>query len=49
MSDYSYTLLIPLIPFIVFVFLGLSGHKMKPTLSGLIGTAGLEFHLFCPA
>jgi NADH-quinone oxidoreductase subunit L len=41
MSDYAYTLLIPLIPFVFFVILGLSGHKMKPLMSGLIGTAGL--------
>ena len=41
MADYTYTLLIPLIPFIVFLILGLSGHKMKPLLAGLIGTIGL--------
>jgi NADH-quinone oxidoreductase subunit L len=49
MSDYSYTLLIPLIPFVVFVLLGLSGHKMKPLLTGVIGTTGLgiSFVLSC--
>ncbi len=41
MADYTYTLLIPLIPFLVFLILGLSGHKMKPLVSGLIGTTGL--------
>jgi len=41
MADYTYTLLIPLIPFLFFLILGLSGHKMKPLLAGLIGTIGL--------
>ena len=41
MVDYTYTLLIPLIPFILFIFIGLTGHKMKPIVSGLIGTSGL--------
>jgi len=41
MIDYSYTILIPLIPLIVFLFTGLTGHRMKPLVSGLIGTAGL--------
>lgn len=41
MADYTYTLLIPLIPFLFFLTLGLSGHKMKPLIAGLIGTTGL--------
>jgi len=41
MADYTYTLLIPLIPFLFFLILGLSGHKMKPFTAGLIGTTGL--------
>ncbi|MHC1775670.1 MAG: NADH-quinone oxidoreductase subunit L [Lentimicrobium sp.] len=41
MIDYTYTLLIPLIPFVIFLFTGLAGHKMKPLTSGLIGTTGL--------
>ncbi len=41
MVDFTYTLLIPLIPFILFVFLGLTGHKFKPVVSGIIGTTGL--------
>ena len=41
MADYTYTLLIPLIPFFVFLLLGLQGHKMKPFVAGLIGTSGL--------
>jgi len=42
MVDYTYTLLIPLIPLAFFLFIGLTGHKMKPIVSGLIGTAGLS-------
>ena len=30
MIDYTYTLLIPLIPLVVFLFIGLTGSKMKP-------------------
>ena len=41
MIDYTYTLLIPLIPLLVFLFTGLTGHKFKPLVSGLIGTTGL--------
>jgi NADH-quinone oxidoreductase subunit L len=41
MADYTYTLLIPLTPFLFFLVLGLSGHKMKPFIAGLIGTSGL--------
>ena len=42
MVDYTYTLLIPLIPFLLFILIGITGHKMKPIVSGLIGTAGLS-------
>ncbi len=41
MVDFTYTLLIPLIPFVLFIFLGLTGHKFKPLVSGIIGTTGL--------
>lgn len=41
MADYSYTILIPLIPFTVFVIAGLFGMKWKPIVSGLMGTVGL--------
>ncbi len=41
MVNYAYTLLIPLIPLAVFLFLGLTGHKYKPIVSGIIGTLGL--------
>ena len=39
--NYTYTLAILLIPFTMFVVLGLAGHKMKPFVAGLLGTIGL--------
>ena len=41
MSGFSYTILIPIIPLLMFLFLGLTGHKMKPAIAGIIGTTGL--------
>jgi NADH-quinone oxidoreductase subunit L len=41
MINFSYTIWIPLIPFLMFVLLGLSGHKLKAKVSGLLGTFGL--------
>ena len=41
MINFSYTIWIPLIPFFMFIFLGLAGHKYFPKLSGIIGTCGL--------
>ena len=41
MTSYTYTIWIPLIPFLMFILLGLAGHRLKPGLSGLLGTAGL--------
>jgi NADH-quinone oxidoreductase subunit L len=41
MINFTYTAWIPLIPFLVFILLGLAGNKLKPRLSGLIGTSGL--------
>jgi NADH-quinone oxidoreductase subunit L len=41
MINFSYTVWIPLLPFLLFLLLGLAGHKLKPKLSGLIGTFGL--------
>ena len=41
MTNFGYTIWIPLIPFLVFLLLGLGGHKLKARLSGLIGTSGL--------
>jgi len=39
--NYSYTILILLLPVLMFLFIGLAGNKMKPELSGLLGTSGL--------
>jgi NADH-quinone oxidoreductase subunit L len=41
MVNFTYTVSILIIPFLMFVLLGLAGHKLKPKLSGLFGTAGL--------
>ncbi len=41
MTGFSYTLLITLIPLLVFIVTGLFGMKWKPIVSGLIGTVGL--------
>jgi NADH-quinone oxidoreductase subunit L len=41
MINFSYTIWILIIPFVMFILLGLAGHKLKPRLSGLLGTAGL--------
>lgn len=41
MTTFNYTIWILLIPFFLFIFLGLAGHKLKPRLSGLLGTIGL--------
>ncbi len=39
--NYTYVLLIPLIPLAVFLLLGLFNQKIKPAISGLIGVFGL--------
>ena len=41
MPDYSYTLLILLVPFVLFILTGLWGHRFKPIVSGIVGTSGL--------
>lgn len=41
--DYTYTLLIVLVPLFMFAFIGLLGSKMKPQVSGILGTMGLGF------
>ena len=41
MINFSYTIWILLIPFFMFLLLGLAGHKFKPKLSGIMGTGGL--------
>jgi NADH-quinone oxidoreductase subunit L len=39
--NYSYTILILLLPVLLFLFIGLAGNKMKPGVSGMLGTSGL--------
>lgn len=39
--DFSYTILIPLIPLAVFLLLGINYNKIKPAVSGWIGSLGL--------
>lgn len=39
--DFSYTILIPLIPLAVFLLLGINYKKIKPSVSGWIGSLGL--------
>ncbi len=39
----EYSLLILITPFVLFLFLGLTGHKMKPNVAGIIGTIGMAF------
>jgi NADH-quinone oxidoreductase subunit L len=41
MINFNYTIWILLIPFLMFIFLGLAGHKFFPKLSGVLGTTGL--------
>jgi len=41
MINFNYTIWILLLPFLMFIFLGLAGHKYFPRFSGIIGTAGL--------
>ncbi len=38
---YSYTVLIPLLPLMLFFVIGLGGHKMKPMVSGYLGSIGM--------
>lgn len=39
--DFTYTILIPLIPLAVFLLLGMNYNKIKPAVSGWIGSMGL--------
>lgn len=39
--NYTYTILIPLIPLFFFLLNGLIGYKLKPIIAGLLGTFGL--------
>src|SRR5680860_390672 len=42
MIDFSYTLIIPLLPLAMFLLLGLTSGKMKKSLSGILGTLGMS-------
>ena len=41
MINFTFTVWILIIPFLMFIFLGLLGHKIGPKLSGLLGTGAL--------
>lgn len=41
MTGFAYTILIPLIPLVLFLVTGLLGMKWKPIVSGVIGTIGM--------
>lgn len=41
MSTFNYTLLIPVLPLLMFLLLGIAGHKFKPLTAGIFGTVGL--------
>lgn len=41
MVDFGYTVLIPLIPLVLFLAIGLAGGKLKPSASGILGTLGI--------
>jgi NADH-quinone oxidoreductase subunit L len=41
MTGYAYTILIPMIPLVMFLVTGLLGMKWKPLVSGLLGTVGM--------
>jgi len=41
MTGYNYTILIPIIPLVMFLVTGLLGMKWKPIVSGLLGTVGM--------
>ncbi len=41
MTGYNYTILIPIIPLVIFLITGLLGMKWKPIVSGLLGTVGM--------
>ena len=41
MINFNYTIWILLLPFLMFILLGLAGHKYFPKLSGILGTCGL--------
>ena len=46
MSSFNYTVFIPLIPLAMFLILGLTSGKMKPVISGYLGTLGMSVTAF---
>jgi NADH-quinone oxidoreductase subunit L len=46
MINFGYTIWILILPFLMFLTLGLAGHKLKAKLSGLLGTTGLGIITF---
>ncbi|MDF1547450.1 MAG: NADH-quinone oxidoreductase subunit L [Bacteroidales bacterium] len=41
MDNFSYTILIPALPLAMFLLIGLTGHKFKALVYGIVGTASL--------
>ena len=41
MTNFNYTVWILILPFLMFLLLGLAGNKLKAKMSGLLGTVGL--------
>ncbi|MDP4266335.1 MAG: NADH-quinone oxidoreductase subunit L [Bacteroidota bacterium] len=41
MIDFSISVLVPLLPLFMFIFIGLTGHKFKPLVSGILGTLSI--------
>ena len=41
MTDFSYTAFIPLVPLVLFLAIGLGGGRLKPAISGYVGTLGI--------
>ncbi|PZX17892.1 NADH-quinone oxidoreductase subunit L [Breznakibacter xylanolyticus] len=41
MISFDYTLLIPVLPLLMFLTLGIGGHRLKPLMAGLLGSAAM--------
>ena len=46
MTDLSYTVFVPLIPFVFFLTIGLLDTKLKPRTAGILGTVGVSLSFF---
>ncbi|HYW94204.1 MAG TPA: NADH-quinone oxidoreductase subunit L, partial [Bacteroidales bacterium] len=42
MTNFLYTIWIPLIPMLMFLIIGLGGSKLKARLSGMLGTTAIS-------